>query len=245
MIDFNCYIGNWPFHKVRASSFDDLLALHRENGIDYGYISSIESIFYNDPYESEKDLSEKIKSTPYEHVLTVNPSLESWEISLEACLREFDIKGLRIHPGFHGYELTDDEILPLVEVAKRESLPIFVTMRMSDERMTHMMHPRLPSVEELKAFAEKCEGVKVVFCYIKDYEAKQLFNTLKNSENVFIDTTGLSQILLFGDTMGILPHAVYGSGYPLRTLKSTIMALDELSDEELRLSVLNGKAINL
>ena len=55
-LDCNAFIGNWPFYKTRFGSFEDLKRIHRENGIDGGYVSSVQSIFYNHPWEAEVEL---------------------------------------------------------------------------------------------------------------------------------------------------------------------------------------------
>ena len=68
IIDINCLLGNWPFRKIRKNKFEDLKAVHKRNEIDYGYVSSLNSIFYNDPFEGDLELHEIIKDTSYKHI---------------------------------------------------------------------------------------------------------------------------------------------------------------------------------
>ena len=60
-VDFNCYVGNWPFHRIRNNTLEDLKKLHKKVGIDYGYVSALEAIFYHDPYEADALLAKEIE----------------------------------------------------------------------------------------------------------------------------------------------------------------------------------------
>ena len=79
IVDVNCLVGHWPFRKLYKNSFADLMEIHRKNNIGYGFVSSLNSIFYNDPFEGEEDLHNIIKGTDYRHVLTINPMLPCFE----------------------------------------------------------------------------------------------------------------------------------------------------------------------
>ncbi len=63
--DCNCFAGNWPFHYIRRNTPQKLLELHRKATIDSGLISSLEAVFYRDPWEADARLLESINGTPY------------------------------------------------------------------------------------------------------------------------------------------------------------------------------------
>ena len=44
-IDFNCFSGNWPFHKVRYNTVEKIAQLHQRCGVEGGFISACEAIF--------------------------------------------------------------------------------------------------------------------------------------------------------------------------------------------------------
>ena len=90
---------------------------HRSCGIEGGFVSALESIFYQDPYEAEVLLAEAVKGTAYRHAMILNPTLPGWKDDLARAVRELDIKAVRLVPGFHGYKLTDavmDEVTSLL-----------------------------------------------------------------------------------------------------------------------------------
>ena len=61
-MDFNCFTGNWPFYRVRYNTVEKLAQLHSRIGITGGYISALEAIFYQDPYEAELALAKELLS---------------------------------------------------------------------------------------------------------------------------------------------------------------------------------------
>ena len=81
-LDFNCFSGNWPFHKIRSNSVDKLCLLHRRCGIEGGFISSFEAIFYQDPYEAELELAKQLEGKSYYHVMVVIPTLPAWKSAI-------------------------------------------------------------------------------------------------------------------------------------------------------------------
>ena len=241
MIDFNCFVGAWPFYKVRRRSFEDLKNVHNENGISFGYISSLESVFYNDFYESEKELYNLIKGTEYKQVVTVNPTVDTCSASLSDCIRSFKVSGIRLVPGYHGYNISSPVTNAVMEIARENDLPVFISARLTDERLTHLLHPEALRMEDVLLFARNHPGTRIILNYVKDDETKMLCG----ESNVFYDTTGLSSEFLTGDPSDTLKRAVFGSGFPLRSLKSSLFLMNEVNDEKLRADVLSGAHIGL
>ena len=64
-MDFNGFAGNWPFFRVRNNTVEKLAKLHSRCGIEGGFVSSLEAIFYQDPWEAELELSRQLEGTPY------------------------------------------------------------------------------------------------------------------------------------------------------------------------------------
>ena len=64
-LDLNCYCGNWPFFRVRYNTVEKIAQLHSRCGIEGGFISAIEAIFYQDPYEAEVQLAKQLEGTLY------------------------------------------------------------------------------------------------------------------------------------------------------------------------------------
>ncbi|NMA08811.1 MAG: hypothetical protein GX929_06855 [Clostridiales bacterium] len=227
-LDFGCFVGGWPTHKVRHPSFDNLRTLHCRNNIGGGYVSATHAIFWNDPYEAERDLARDLwGQNAYRHVMTVNPTLPgTWD---DLRRGEFPVAGIRIFPCFHGYSLTDDCVKPLWEFLREKKLPLFLTPRMEDERTTYLFHPRLPDLKKADAFLREVTGFPVLLCNVRDSELPLLRECVLAREDVFCDTAGFKGGLFLLDefyAQGLTERVVFGSLSPVHCLRSTLLTIE-------------------
>lgn len=228
--DFNCFVGNWPFFRVRCNTLEKLMEKHRSCGIEGGFVSALESIFYQDPYEAEVLLAEAVKGTPYRHVMILNPTLPGWKDDLARAMRDLDIQAVRLVPGFHGYKLTDavmDEVSALVQQYK---LPLIITARMRDERCMYMIQPEVLPVDDIAAFLEKNPNIVTILAHLRAWEAEKVLAQFPGRENLFTDISGFKDGLFIIDQMqekaAVRGRMVYGSGASLMELHATVLLLD-------------------
>jgi len=226
--DVNCLLGHWPFRKILKDSFEDLKKVHSDNNIISGYVSSLNSIFYNDPYEGDRELHEIIKSTQYQHVLTVNPTLPCFSEDIENGVHEFDIKGVRIYPGYHQYKLDCDKIQQLCSVLEKFNLPLFLTLRMEDTRSNYLIQPQPLDMDEVRNFINSHANMKILLLNIRFGEIMNIKDMINSMPNVFIDTSGLKDLVfnmekLLAEIDGY--KIMYGSLHPLYCLKSTLLQI--------------------
>jgi len=224
-IDVNCLVGHWPFRKLYHNTFSDLIKAHSENGIVSGYVSSLNSIFYNDPFEGEEELHEVIKNTGYHHVLTINPTLPAFEEDIIRGIKLFNISGVRIYPSYHGYHLDCPQAKQLCEVLRKYNLPLFLTLRMEDERLSYIYQPIPLSIKEIQFFVETNIDIKMLLLNIRFNEIMTLKNILLDAPNILFDTSGLKDQLFNVEKLVAAlgdKKMVYGSLYPLFCLKSTL-----------------------
>ncbi len=225
-IDVNCLWGNWPFRKLYKNKFSDLTKIHSENGFEFGYVSSMNSIFYNDPFEGESELHEVIKGTHYRHVLTVNPTLPGYELDLERGIKLFQIAGVRVYPGYHNYRLDDKRFLNLCALLRKHRLPLLLTMRLEDERLDYLYLPRRIDVPgELLKFIDAVRDIPVLLMNLRYGEMLYCEEALRTYPNLYMDTSGIKDPVesfeLITQHIGD-KKIVYGSQYPLSALKSTL-----------------------
>ena len=229
-IDCNCLIGHWPFRKLYKSAFSDIQKIHGEHSISSGYIASIDSIFYNDPFEGDEELHEQIKGTGYRHVLTVNPQLPGFVRDVKKGIRNFDIKGVRIYPGYHGYSLGDDNLRVLCEVLRDNDLPLFVSLRMEDERMNYLSKPETIPLKDIRSFLADRQENKIVLLTAFYGEVTGLAEDLNRHKQVHFDTSGLKDQLFNIEkllTVFSPEKIVYGSLYPLYSFSSTYLEVEK------------------
>jgi len=228
-LDFNCFTGNWPFHKVRYNTVAKITELHKRVNIEGGIISSLEAIFYQDPYEAEKALAKELKGTSYMHAMILNPMLPGWKDDLARAQKELDIKAIRLMPGFHNYLLTDavmDEVADAVRACK---LPLIITLRMEDERTTWMFHPKTVDMNDVVAFLEKNPDIITIVANIRFHQLAALEDQFNKRFNLFVDISGFKDGLFTMEKAWqstARDHLIYGSLAPIFELQSTSILLD-------------------
>lgn len=230
--DINCLIGHWPFRKLYKNTLEDLLKIHQINQITSGFVSSLNSIFYNDPFEGDEELHNIIKDTPYHHVLTVNPTLPGFIDDIGRGIDLFQIKGVRIYPGYHNYNLQSEQLQILCRKLVELNLPLFLVLRMEDERLNYLNMPRPIPMDEVSQFIEKNKDLNVVIINIRLSEIISIEKVIVNNKNVYLDTCGLKDGLFTIDNLVALigdSKILYGSLYPMYSLKSTVLLIEKSS----------------
>lgn len=228
-IDCNCLVGHWPFRMLRERGIDAIREKHKETGISLGLVANMNSIFYNDPLEGEAELASVLKGTDYLHVMTVNPMLPCFEEDIEIAMDKYNICAVRIYPGYHQYRLVNNaNVERLCSILKERKLPLFISIRMEDERLNYLLRPLTSEEFGLYDFL-RCEHLcKVLLLTIRINELLE-HKVLFSDKNVWYDTSGLKDksfgIELLCSEMGI-NKLVYGSQYPLFSLRSTLYLVD-------------------
>ena len=246
-LDFNCYCGNWPFFRVRYNTVEKLAQLHSRCNIEGGFVSSVEAIFYQDPYEAELQLAKQLDGTPYMHAMTLNPTLTGWKDDFFRAIRELNIRAIRLMPGFHGYDLADPVLEEVCDLLRTHHLPLILTLRIRDERTSWMVSPRKLEVEEVAAFLDKYRGVVTILGCARVKEAISLRSQFEERNNLFTDVSGFKDgnyaIETVSEQIGS-EHIIYGSSAPLLEMQSTTIIIDRAKlPEEIRSNIFSGNKL--
>ncbi|NMC37948.1 MAG: amidohydrolase family protein [Bacteroidales bacterium] len=139
LLDINAYVGHWPFKKLRHNTCSLLLERMNRFGVDVSVVSNINGIFYKNTQSANEELFEEIDSDTrfkgrFVPFAVINPIYAGWRDDFEVCVSKMGMKGLRLFPQYHDYEITDPSLVELVGMARDLGLPVAFDIRMVDSR---------------------------------------------------------------------------------------------------------------
>ncbi len=236
-IDVNCFAGHWPFRRIRKKSFEDLVRIHTDNEIKYGLVSSLNAIFYNDPFEGDQELFEEIQGTEYRLAATLNPMLVQAVEDVDRCIKQFSAAAVRIYPGVHGYDPDQPCLLQLCEALSARGLPLLYTARMEDERLEYLFHSTPFDAKAAAELALRFPKLPILYTCCRSDEIQRIVEAVGHSGKVYFDTSGLKNNLFAIDKIlkvfqkgknnadSIENRLLFGSQFPLFCLKSTLLKI--------------------
>lgn len=148
IIDTNAYLGPFCFRRLpletqlgnpeSLSTFTELMA---EQSLST-WVGSLEALLQRDYNQVNARLSQLARSTPeaerqFQLFGAVNPKAPGWQETLRLIHQEHRMRGIRLHPNYHGYTLDDLDFASLLEAAAERSLIVQVAVRMEDPRTQH------------------------------------------------------------------------------------------------------------
>jgi predicted TIM-barrel fold metal-dependent hydrolase len=139
LLDINAYVGHWPFKQLQYNTCSKLLDRMNKFGVNVSVISNINGIFYKNTQSANEELYDELKSDSrykdrFIPFAVINPIYAGWRNDFETCITKLGMKGLRLYPKYHDYEMTDPSLIELVKLARDRGLPVAFDIRMEDSR---------------------------------------------------------------------------------------------------------------
>ena len=242
LIDINAYIGHWPFRQRRYNTCETRLERMKQFGVDLAVVSNLNGIFYKNPQSANEELYKEIKSgnSFQEHFIpfaVINPIYAAWRDHFKTSTEEMGMKGIRLFPKYHGYELANPACIELVKRARDRGIPVALSLRMVDSRPSSWM-----DLERKKEWA-----LKDVVPIIKEVpDAKYVIVNIANSTSLseteadlfrktdmLMDTSGRNILDLGGliKEYGAEKFA-FGSHAPMLDDLTGLLRIESLSEAE-------------
>lgn len=187
IIDACVFAGRNPFRHSGHHSVKDLLRLMDKAGIDRAAVTPLAGAFYPNAQEANEEIYPDIRKHADRLVLiaALNPMYPGWREDLKRSHEVLSAKGIRLFPGYHGYELDLPEVSELASLG----LPIFISIRLWDERQhpPTCMVPAIPAAS-VADLANKHPGTDFVLSMGRYGE---IATALKQAGNLFADIAGV------------------------------------------------------
>lgn len=240
MLDINAYVGHWPFKQLKYNTCEATIDRMDRFGVDISVISNLNGIFYKNTQSANKELFEGIQSNKHfrERLIpfgVINPIYAGWRDDLEECRTKFGMKGIRLYPKYHDYELTDPACIELVQLAHDFDLPVAFSFRMVDSRQRSWID--IEQEWDLKNIIPIVKAVP---------DAKYIFLNLTNSTklndeeelllkdaNMVIDTSGRS-VNAFQELINRFGKEkfAFGTHSPILDYMTGLLRIESLRDSE-------------
>lgn len=240
LIDINANIGHWPFRQTNCNTCEALLERMDQSGTDISVVSNMNGIFYKDTQASNEELYNEINSDQRFHdrfqpFAIINPIYGGWKRDLDICTAGMGMKGIRLYPKYHDYELTDPACIELVEMARERGLVVALTLRMDDSRSRSWMDLEQEwKLEDVIPIIKKVPDAKFMVLniangiHLEDEDSEFFRNA-----NVLFDTSGrniynLSELLnKFGKEM-----FAFGTHSPILDYVTGLLRIESLRESE-------------
>jgi len=139
VLDINAYVGHWPFKQLQYNSCPKLLERMDRFGVDVSVISNLNGIFYKNTQSANEELYNELRSETrfkdrFIPFAVINPLYAGWRDDLELCLSAMGMKGIRLFPQYHDYEMTEPSLAELIKRARDHGVPVAFDIRMVDSR---------------------------------------------------------------------------------------------------------------
>jgi uncharacterized protein len=236
IIDTNAYLGPYAFRQLRHNTADGLLKLMDAKGIAKAWVASAAAITHRNVQPANEELAEAVRRRRDRLIpmAVINPFYAGWQDDLTACAEQFGMKGLRLYPKWHNYNLTDKCCLELVDAATALRLPITIPIRVEDYRQrSWLVDVKDLTLPEIIPLIKARPEARFVLLNGSGYTASLLGQ--KNNglaANYWIEISRLSALM--GNEIGTLVatlgagRVVFGTGMPFNAPDPALVTLEVL-----------------
>jgi predicted TIM-barrel fold metal-dependent hydrolase len=248
--DTNVSLSRWPFRRLAGDEPADTVARLRKRNVTQAWAGSFDALLHEDIAGVNARLAADCRRYGDGFLLpfgTINVRLPDWKEDLRRCVEEHRMRGVRLHPNYQGFAITDPAFVELLGLAAVRDLVVQIAVGMEDERTQNPLVrvadvPLAPLVDIVK----KVPGVRLQILNARSLNP-ELFAKLTAASDVFCDISIVEGVHGVARLMKQAPErVVFGSRFPLFYFESSLLKLQEagLTEDQRRL-VLTGNAARL
>jgi len=252
IVDTNVNLSRWPFRHLSGTEPAELVRDLRKHHITQCWVGSFDGIFHKDLSSANARLASECQTHGSGLLLpfgSVNPKLPDWQEDLRRCSEQHRMRGIRLHPNYHGYTLADPVFSELLNLAAARGLIVQLALCVEDERTQHPL-VRVPPVD-LAPLPDLIKAVPKLRIQLLNCYPQIRFNQLRSlatSGNVHFEISmaeGVGGVARWIDQLG-LKRIMFGSHYPFFYLESALLKIQEAGlDQAQRTAIFedNAKAL--
>jgi predicted TIM-barrel fold metal-dependent hydrolase len=241
LLDINAYVGHWPFKQVKFNTCKALAERMDQFGVDVSVISNLNGIFYKNTQPANKELYDELQSNKefrerFIPFTVINPIYAGWRDDLEISVNGLGMKGIRLYPKYHDYELTDPACIELVGLARDLGLPVAFSFRMVDSRQRSWMDIEKEwDLKDIVPIVKEVPDAKYIFINLSnDTKLSDEEEELLKKANIVMDTSGRSvnNFTELLERFGAEKFA-FGTHSPILDYLTGLLRIESLKDRDI------------
>jgi len=246
IIDFNAYVGKWPYWPNRYMSEQGLLELMDRHGVDLAVVTSTRGIMI-DPQEGNDEAASLAGRHPdrISWLCCVNPYDDAAAlVEIERCSLQGGAVGLRLVPQHQAWDLNADPyVANVVAAAHRLGLFVLLPLRL-------IMDWRLPAIQitDIGTFVNKHPDCAFVLSGVNYHDLRLAIDILARNPNTLIETSclmGRDAVKQLIEHVGS-ERVLLGLGLPLQSALCGLVKVQraKIKEEDKRLILgVNAKSL--
>lgn len=247
LIDTNVHLSRWPFRRVANDTAPALVTKLKQLGITEAWAGSYDALLHRDLSAVNERLAADCRHPGaglLQPIGCVNPTLPDWEEDLRRCAEVFKMKGIRLYPNYHQYDLTDARFTKLFAMAAARGLLVQIAVMMEEGRTQHPL-VSVPHVNTAPLIDLLKQTLKARVMLLNGFRAVRagLLLRLQASRRVWFDLSTLEGMAGIGRILTQVPadRLVFGTGAPFYIPESAILKLKESKLTEAQLGAITFK----
>lgn len=240
LIDTNVSLSRWPFRRCPLDDTPSLVAKLREQGVTQAWAGTFDALLHKDITSANARLADECSRHGAGLLIpigAINPTLPDWEADLRNCAGQHGMRGIRLHPNYHGITLDDPIFERVLTAANERGLLVQIAVVMEDDRTQNPLVKAAPTdMTPLPALLKKFPAARV--------QLLNAFRTLRGkpladlaAAGVRFEIATLESVAGIGKMLGQIPlgSLCFGSHAPFYCFESAKLKLREsvLTDAQL------------
>src|SRR5271156_701746 len=201
IIDAHAHVGKFGSWANVSASAGELLEKMDEAGVEKSVLFAPDNGL----------VRESVRKHPERFVGYVwpNPHDEEALALVVEAVKKWGFRGIKLHPLIHAFLPTDEEVLPIVEFARKEKIPVAI----------HSGHPPFSLPWSIGELAEMYPDVRIVMLHMGHAHGVYIqaaINTAEKHDNIILETSGVSMHSKIREAVEKVGEGrvVFGSDYP-------------------------------
>lgn len=249
IIDTNVSLSRWPFHRLVGDEPSDLVARLQKREVVEAWVGSFDAILYKDIGGVNARLAADCRTYGENFLIpfgSINPKLPDWHEDVRRCHEDYKMPGIRLHPNYHGYELSDPVFAEVIKMAAVRRLVVQLAVSMEDVRTQHQL-VRLPPVDvtQLPDLIKNEPRLRLILLNWAPSLSGRELQSMAEAGQVYFDISTVEGIEGVTRVTKQVPldRVLFGSNFPLFYFESARLKIAESGlPEEQKNTLLNGNA---